>query len=178
MNYLRIIKILGFTALVIVVALSAINAFPALVGADYSFIVQSGSMEPAIPTGSVVFVEGIPPGQADERIQEGDVITFSKSGSITRTTTHRVVEKRSGEITDSVSFVTKGDANEKRDREPVLRDEIVGKVTFTVPLMGYVARFAGTSTGLAVLVILPMTLLFMDGLWQVYLAIEPEEGEE
>jgi len=49
---------------------------------------------------------------------------------------------------------------------------------FDVPLMGYVARFAGTSTGLAVLVILPMTLLFMDGLWQVYLAIEPEEDGE
>lgn len=178
MNHLRIIKILGFTALVIVVALSVINAFPGLVGADYSFIVQSGSMEPAIPTGSVVFVEGVPPGQADERIEEGDVITFSKSGSITRTTTHRVVEKRSGEITDSVSFVTKGDANENRDGEPVLRDEIVGKVMFDVPLMGYVARFAGTNTGLAVLVILPMTLLFMDGLWQVYLAYEPEKDGE
>lgn len=175
MNYLRIIKILAFTALVTVVALSAINAFPALVGADYSFIVQSGSMEPAISTGSVVFVEAIPPDQADDRIAEGDVITFSKSGSISQTTTHRVVEKQTGEITDSVAFVTKGDANENRDGEPVLRNEIVGKVMFDVPLMGYAARFAGTSTGLAVLVIFPMTLLFMDGLWQVYLAFEPEK---
>jgi len=177
-NYRRIAKILGFIVLVGVVALFIIQAFPSLVGADYSFIVQSASMEPAISTGSIVFVEEVPPGQVDERVEEGDVITYSESGGLQATTTHRVVEKRTGEVSDSLSLITKGDANENVDPEPVYRDQVVGVVMFSVPFIGRVVALAGTRFGWFLLVVVPVTLLLMDGLWQIYLAFEPEDNGE
>lgn len=140
-----------------------------------TFIVQSGSMEPSISTGGVVFVEEIPAGQVDERIHEGDVITFFKSGG-SATTTHRVVEKH--QAGESIRFITKGDANEEPDPEPVYRDDVVGKVVFSIPYIGYVINFSGTIYGWFLLVILPVTALLMDGLWQLYKAVDPEAETE
>ncbi|EGQ44133.1 MAG: signal peptidase I, archaeal type [Candidatus Nanosalina sp. J07AB43] len=154
-----------------------VHAFPWIVGADHSFIVLSGSMEPAIPTGSVVFVDNVPTSQVDERIEEGDVITFSQARDIRQTTTHRVVEKKTGDITDSVRFITKGDNNDVRDPEPVVRAEVVGIVLFHIPVLGYIVNMADSTVGWMALVVLPFTLLLMDGMWQLYLASQNEEEE-
>lgn len=173
MNIKRVLKALGSVVLLAVVGLFVIQAFPGLVGADLSYIVQSSSMEPAISTGSVVFVTEIPSGQVDERIYEGDVITFSKTGG-SATTTHRVVKKHEGQ--SSVRFVTKGDANEEPDPEPVYRGEVVGKVTMSIPLIGYVVAFSQTMWGWFLLVMVPVTILLMDGLWHLYLSVAEPEG--
>ena len=129
-------------------------------------------------TGSVVFVDEVPPDQVEERIEVGDVITFSQSRDIEQTTTHRVVEKRTGELTDGVSFVTKGDNNDVKDGEPVTKGDVVGVVMFHIPVLGYVVTRADSTVGWALLVVVPFTLLLMDGMWQLYLATEPEENEE
>lgn len=175
MNYLRALKVLGSAILVAVVGLFIIQAFPGLVGADLTYTVQSSSMEPAIPTGSVVFVKEIPAGQVDERIQEGDVITFADSRNAP-TTTHRVVEKHEAE--NSVRIVTKGDANEDPDPEPVYRDEVIGVVTMSIPLLGYVVAFSKSTWGWFLMIVVPVVLLLMDGLWQFYLAFESEGNGE
>lgn len=175
MNIRRALQALGSIILVVILTLFVIQAFPSLVGADLTYVVQSSSMEPAIPTGSVVFVKEVPDEQVDERIQEGDVITFADSHGAP-TTTHRVVEKHEAET--SIRFTTKGDANEDPDPEPVYRDEIVGKVTMSIPIVGYVISFSQTIWGWFVLVVLPVTVLLMDGLWQLYLSFEPEGDVE
>ena len=92
----------------------------------------SGSMEPAIPVESVVYVKNIAP--AD--IQKKDVIAFHSVLGEEAIITHRVVSNNrvAGEI------VTKGDANAKEDMEPVSYENVLGKVVLTVPVLGKISR--------------------------------------
>jgi len=101
------------------------------------------------------------------------VITFADSQT-GPTTTHRVIEKHQGE--SSIRFRTKGDANEDPDPEPVYRDEIVGVVTLSVPLIGYLIGFAQSQLGWVVLVVLPMVSLIVSELWELYEAAETDEA--
>lgn len=172
MNY-RVLNVAALLALLVVVAPFVAQAYPSIVGADHAFVVQSGSMEPAIQTGSVVFVNAVPSSAVQDRISEGDVITYAEGGAAA-TTTHRVVEKHyNGQ---SVRFTTKGDANDDVDPESVYRDEVVGKVLFSIPLVGYVVAFGSTRLGWLVMVLLPVTLLIASELWTLYRALEPEES--
>jgi len=157
----RLFDVLLVVALVAVVVPFAVYAAPSLVGADESYIVRSGSMEPAIGTGDVVLVERATP--AD--IETGDVITFVPDGQ-PPPTTHRVVSKT--EEDGVVRFTTKGDANEAPDSEPVVENELVGEVTLVLPYVGYVVSFASTSTGFFVLVAAPFGLLLATEVWAVF----------
>lgn len=113
------------------------------------FEVVSGSMEPAIPTGSIVYVEETEPSQAEE----GDVIAFYSATGSGAVITHRVVQNRvvSGEL------VTKGDANEKEDVTPVSYEYYLGKVVFTLPgppgLFAAVLTLPGRITAAALVVL-------------------------
>jgi len=49
---------------------------------------------------------------------------------------------------------------------------------FSIPYLGRVIALGGTTVGWALLVVVPVTLLLMDGLWQIYLAFEPEDNGE
>ena len=100
------------------------------------YIVKTGSMEPAIHTGSVVFV--------NERaelsgIKVGDVITFRKGGEML--VTHRVVKVGDGEYT------TKGDANSVNDPEPVTRENYIGKTVTVLPGLGGLFTFLKSTAG-------------------------------
>lgn len=164
----RVVKAALALTLLLAVLLIMIQAFPQTVGADHSLTVLSGSMEPTIGTGSVVFVTEVPP----DTIEEGDVITYRDEGG--NLVTHRVIEKK--EAVTTFRLITKGDANENRDIEPVLTNQIVGVVMFHIPYLGYLVQFSNTSVGWAVLVLVPMVLLFMDGMWQLYLAYEDDQS--
>ncbi|MFC6873737.1 signal peptidase I [Halobellus marinus] len=162
MNYSRALKRVGAFALLLVVASFALQAFPGLVGADYAFTVLSGSMEPAIGTGSVVFVAEVP---ADQ-VQEQDVITYRDDGGYL--ITHRVIEKHQAD--DSLRFVTKGDANDAPDGEPVYRGDLVGTVLFSIPFIGYVVAFGNTTAGYLILVLLPVMLFIFNEIWELWRA--------
>lgn len=87
--------------------------------------VISGSMEPAIPVGSAVYVKPVQP----DELAPGDVIAFTSGSSVI---THRVVEidPRQGQIT------TKGDANALPDVSPVRYEEVIGRVERHIPALG------------------------------------------
>lgn len=87
--------------------------------------VVSGSMEPEIPVGSVVYVEEARP----EDIPEGDVIAFRRGGFIV---IHRVVQNRVVEG----EFVTKGDANAAEDRNAIPYRNFAGRVAYHIPGIG------------------------------------------
>lgn len=162
MSYSRVLRIGLTVALLAVVGAFVLQAFPAAVGADYALTVQSGSMEPAIQTGAVVFVKDVPA----ERVKEGDVITYSDNGG--NFITHRVIEKHTTEA--SVRFTTKGDANANADHEPVYRSNLVGVVMFDIPLIGYVVAFGNTTAGYAALVLVPVMLFIFTELWELWKA--------
>lgn len=72
--------------------------------------VLSGSMEPGIPTGSVI---GVKPVEDTASLQVGDVITFKANASSDMLITHRIIEVQ-GEG-NSLQFITRGDNNDARD---------------------------------------------------------------
>lgn len=142
----------GLLVVVVIVVPFVVYAVPGVVGAEGGYVVLSGSMEPSISTGDVVIVDSVNPNS----IEEGDVITYRRSGAETPTT-HRVVE-----ITDQGderAFVTRGDANDQPDASPVPASQVIGTVIFTIPYMGYVIEFANTPVGLVALVAVPLLLL-------------------
>lgn len=138
------------TTLVILVGCAALFVLGSLapVEDNYSFrIVESGSMAPAIKTGSVIAV--IPRSE----YQVGEVVLFVGTDINPQPTTHRIVRTENG------MFVTKGDANENEDYRRITEGEILGKVFLDVPYAGYAARFFGTPTGKATLAVSAIILL-------------------
>lgn len=87
------------------------------------FTVVSGSMSPAMPTGSYILVTN---GQY-ELLKPGDIATFRKDDIII---THRVMDLG---YDGSFYYITKGDANKLPDPEPVRHHQILGRVVFIAP---------------------------------------------
>jgi signal peptidase len=102
------------------------------------FVVLSGSMEPAYPTGSLIYVKKAAP----EAVRVGDPITFQMSGGMTAT--HRVVAIDAANRT----FTTKGDANNTADGSPVPFGSLIGIPTLCLPYLGYVSAFLSRPPGM------------------------------
>ncbi|MBQ9004965.1 MAG: signal peptidase I [Atopobiaceae bacterium] len=114
----------GIFLIVLVLAMVLPVTLPRLMGYEV-FNIISGSMEPAIPMGSAIYVSPIEP----KDVQVDDVIAFLDEGSVVA---HRVVTNR----TSLGEFVTKGDANNTEDLFPVPYDSLIGVVALSVPMAG------------------------------------------
>lgn len=92
-------------------------------------IVISGSMEPAVPVGSIAYINRR---IAQEEIKKDDVIAYELSGEMS--VLHRVV------CTDTKkrTWTTKGDANTSCDIGEVSYEQYLGKMIFCIPYAGYV----------------------------------------
>lgn len=88
-----------------------------------AYVVLSGSMEPEIPTGSVVVVDG-----RKKEWNPGDVITYRRGNMVV---THRIVEK------SEEGYCTKGDANTEEDAGIVLEKQVIGNVIVALPWLGF-----------------------------------------
>jgi len=95
--------------------------------------IQSGSMEPALPVGSLVVVKVVNP----ETLRVGDDVTFrtSQHGQV-EYVTHRIVEVKPRELDQGYSFVTKGIANPLNDPDPRGAETVIGKVVAHMPYVG------------------------------------------
>jgi signal peptidase len=112
------------------------------------FSVLSGSMEPGIPTGSLVVVTRVT--ASDVKI--GDIITFQPPGR-TSFVTHRVVTLDSGSGLPIVS--TKGDANPAQDPWTLTLRGSGWRYYFSLPLAGYFLLAAQSPFGRLALVLVP-----------------------
>ncbi len=114
--------------------------------------VQSGSMSGTakdhIEVGDLIFVK---PAKA-ETLREGDIIAF-KEGSIV--VTHRIVRVETAED-GTLQFITKGDANNTEDSQPVSAANLVGKYAGRIAHLGDVALFAQKPVGMAVFIAVPV----------------------
>lgn len=140
----------------VVISFSTTFSVMQIPGGSRVFVVQSGSMEPAIKTGSVVFV--VPA----KEYKEKDVITYLSNPQanikdVKATVTHRVVSISNAE--GRKTFKTKGDANQTPDSENVTESQVLGKVFFSVPFLGYPVAFAKTQMGFVFLIVIPATVI-------------------
>ena len=103
------------------------------------YTVITGSMEPNVPVGSLVFVKDVDPLE----VQEKDVIAFYGGKDTNAIITHRVMDNREfmGE------FITKGDANAENDMHPVEYDDLIGRVELSIPYAGTVAQYLTSLEG-------------------------------
>jgi signal peptidase len=179
------LTVIGVLVLIALICVSMLYAFPQLIGADRSYVVLSGSMQPAIDPGDVILVGGVAPAA----VQVGDVVTYDRGEAYP--TTHRVVGIE--RAADGPRFQTKGDANTDADPQLVTGAQLVGRVPtvggylVVLPLFGHVVQFANTNTGLVLLVFVPLSLLILN---EVYTRLgstpvnesndrsETERGEE
>jgi signal peptidase len=116
--------------------------------------VATGSMHPAIPTGSLVIIQKTPISQ----LAVGDIVTYKKGPGSPVTITHRIVEaeKKAG----IPFFITKGDANPGPD-PAVPGGMIIGKVIFHLPYVGAVTSAIKAPVALLLIVILPGLLIII-----------------
>jgi signal peptidase len=169
--------VLGILLLLAVVVPVIIYLVPQVVGAEYSYVVLSGSMEPALSPGDVAVVDAVGAGAVDR----GDIINFQHDEE-TRTTTHRVIEivERDG----GLAFRTKGDNNEDPDQTLVTPEELRGRVMslggipFAIPLVGYAIWFAGTQSGFVLLFVVPVGLLVLNEVWNVVSSASATDSDE
>ena len=94
--------------------------------------VLSGSMSPTFNRGDAVVVRKLDDGEK-QRLERGDIIQY-QSGS--KYVVHRIVEITNDE-NGNIQYITKGDHNNTNDSKAVSVDQIVGKVSFVIPYIGY-----------------------------------------
>lgn len=146
------------------VALSTHLLVSGAMGKTYrAYIVESGSMEPALKVGSIVFT------QTANVYTSGDIITFETS-SKDNLVTHRIVDvvSENGQLV----YQTKGDANEEADSALVPSEKIVGKSFLAVPYLGYFADFVRTPRGFVIFVVIPAAIIVYEELKAVFSEIK------
>ena len=104
-------------------------------------VIYGRSMEPAMKSGSLVVIQTVEP----KSVGVDDVITYRSGTDSNMVTTHRVIEV----VNDgSLSFRTKGDANEDPDDYAVPAENVVGGVWMSIPHVGNGIDFIRNSLGL------------------------------
>jgi len=136
--------IVAVFALVPFALISLISANTDLLSGMKSFVVISGSMEPDIPTGSIIYTV------VKDYYAVNDVIAFNQKS---RVITHRIVGIET--VGDEIFYRTKGDANDIEDSQLISKNEIVGETITVVPLMGKIIMAFKTPTGFAAGIVLP-----------------------
>lgn len=136
-------SILGLLLILAVAVICIPGTVPQIFGYEaYSII--SGSMEPEIPTGSMVYAKTVSP----DEVSVGDIIVFYGGADKTAVTTHRVAAKD----TVKKEFVTKGDANVDRDPYPVSYIQLIGRVEKSIPVLGTLLPFVTGVKGKFILI--------------------------
>jgi len=149
----KILKIIGVIALILALVLTVMVVVGSIFrdemllspwGTGF-FIIASGSMEPNIPTGSIIVVQSVP----QDKISVGDAITYFARDRVT-VVTHRVVS-----IDKEYAvyiYTTKGDDNNTED-QPTGHDRVIGRVLYTIPGSRFITRLLGNAfyVGIAII---------------------------
>ena len=149
------------TVVMVLVVLLALTLVGGRLFGMQTYAVLSGSMEPAYPTGALLYVRKVD--AAD--IQPGQVITFLLDEHTVAT--HRVVEViPDPEEAGIYRYRTKGDANEAADAGLVHCKNVLGTPVACVPYLGYVITWIqnppGTYYAIALALFMVLLMLLPD----------------
>jgi len=157
-------KILGIILILLIIPLFYFG-YQVYLGELQFKTVLSGSMSPAINAGDVILISKTNP----REIKEGDIITFREGNTFI---THRVIE-----IINN-SFRTKGDANEDPDMKIIKTEQVVGKVIFVIPFLGYLGYFVRTLPGFLLFILIPGILIIYSEIKKIKLVIKAKPKYE
>ena len=127
--YIILIPILFYN--IILLAQSAIepSETPNFLGVK-SYVIISGSMQPELNIGDIVFVK------KEMDLHEGDIISFRQGQSVITHRINKVIDE-DGKIV----YQTKGDNNNIEDSGTITAETIEGKVIWKLPKLGNVSLF-------------------------------------
>ena len=120
--------------------------------------VESGSMSPTYPVGSVLVTADVTPSD----VKVGMPIVFEDPREAGRLITHRVVGIAPGA---DLAFITRGDANATNDPTPIPARLVRGQVLWHVTVLGTVLDWLQWPRSFLFLVVLPAVLLTLSELW-------------
>ena len=153
-------------------------------------VVISGSMEPTIHKGDLLFLRGVdnPADIKNGTIEDkdGDVIVYDARGLWIGAPAEPIVHRVVNNIIINASgyfFWTKGDANTLLDPAPVPADHIIGVVVGGIPYIGWIKIFLTESGLLIPIIIILSILLIISIIWDIIKEKQqepkkPENGEE
>ena len=147
MSVVRKTSLLLVTVLIAAMATAGVLAWT---GGYHLYIVNTGSMAPALVAGDAV-LDGPPKGA----YRPGEIITFRHSNLTTDLVTHRVADLEPGLIH------TKGDANRTPDAWDIRPDQVQGVVAMQLPGLGYVLIFLKKPIGIASIFVGGLALLLI-----------------
>ncbi len=109
---------------------------------------MSGTQEGHIEVGDLIFV-----GEAEPKeLKVGDVIAYMDG---TMVVTHRITEVQTAED-GSIQWITKGDANNTADQDPVPEADLVGIYNARIPRLGDFALFMKEPLGMMLFIGVPV----------------------
>lgn len=152
---LNIIGNILLIALVVVGVIIGVSLLP-IKGNYKIYAVKSGSMQPAIKTGALVFVRPV------SEYKEGDIVTFYDPSSNKKSDviTHRILKVE--DKNEVRTFKTKGDANEGADSSSITQSAIIGKKFLNISYLGYLLGYIKTLPGLILIVIIPAMIIIYE----------------
>ena len=120
--------------LFLIVVAMAVIVVPALTHST-PYTILTSSMVPTYPPGTLVIVRPV----AVDDIHIGTVVTYQLESGKPEVVTHRVVAINQPNVPDGeATFITKGDANDVADENPVQYVPIRGAVWYSVPYIGWI----------------------------------------
>ncbi|MDR3601030.1 MAG: signal peptidase I [Desulfosporosinus sp.] len=172
-NLITLILAVLMVATLYISVSSRVNGTPKVLGLQM-YEVLSGSMEPGIHTGSVIFDKM---GVDVKKLKVGDVITFKAADNPKMLITHRIVQVKDNG--GALAFQVKGDANDSADATPVEAANVVAQYdNITIPFVGFYLSFMKSTMGIILLIMVPGALLIistMVGLFREILKIEKDK---
>lgn len=153
----KICNLLMSIIIVLLFVLAGILVGPKLFGCN-TYAVISGSMEPEIPVGSIVCSQKVE--FAD--LKENDIISYQVSSDTI--VTHRIVSIDN----EKKQVITKGDANNVNDANPVPSSNIIGKVVFSLPLIGYISIYMQSMLGIVIICAIVFILILLNYLPDIF----------
>ena len=136
---MKIIKSILNIIMTIIIIVGSVSVILFCIGIQ-PYVVESGSMQPDIPTGSLCFINKK---AKYENMKVGDIIAFKINSNAFAT--HRIVS-----ITNE-GFETKGDANNVIDNIITTKDNYIGQNIFSIPYVGLWVLVIQTTRGKIIL---------------------------
>lgn len=148
----RIMEIIAIILIynIILIIVSSINGKDFSILGYKAYIVDTNSMEPTINVGDIVIVKKV----KEDKLKQGDVITFTEEGEVI---THRITKVEREE--NGTQYVTKGDNNNTEDTFKIRYNDIIGEEILTIPQLGKTVQILDSK--IIILIIILIILIFI-----------------